>query len=283
MASSGVRYLYKDRLGSVTAWANGAGAVQATFAYGPYGEPKSWGGTRFGYTGQVALSELGLYHYHARVYDPAMGRFLQPDPIGYGDGPNLYLYAHGDPINGIDPLGLMEEVVVTARRRSPPPRPLPSAGRTSWADLNASASALAGWRAMLDAMARDISNTQAPKGGQAEKSCPAGTVDIASIQAGLSKAAADVSAPTVAKPGAIAGGGKSGPWTSQASRDLRIMTGRARFGPLRVVTGTSSIGGSIGRALPGWGTMLLFFDFVQLRNTQIEQEGSDDSGCISIA
>ena len=90
MAASGVRYLYKDRLGSITSWTNAAGVVQATFAYGPYGEPKAWGGSRFGYTGQVALSELGLYHYHARVYDPVTSRFLQTDPIGYGDGPNLY-------------------------------------------------------------------------------------------------------------------------------------------------------------------------------------------------
>ncbi len=63
MAASGVRYLYKDRLGSITSWTNSAGVVQATFAYGPYGEPKTWGGSRFGYTGQVALSELGLYYW----------------------------------------------------------------------------------------------------------------------------------------------------------------------------------------------------------------------------
>ncbi len=122
MAASGVRYLYKDRLGSITSWTNSAGAVQATFAYGPYGEPKTWGGSRFGYTGQVALSELGLYYYHARIYDPATGRFLQTDPTGYDDGPNLYTYVGGDPINLVDPLGLaaadgIEEIVVTAPRK----------------------------------------------------------------------------------------------------------------------------------------------------------------------
>ena len=122
MAASGVRYLYKDRLGSITSWTNAAGVVQATFAYGPYGEPKAWSGSRFGYTGQVALSELGLYHYHARVYDPVTGRFLQTDPTGYDDGPNMYIYVGGDPINMVDPLGMaaadgIEEIVITASRK----------------------------------------------------------------------------------------------------------------------------------------------------------------------
>ena len=34
-----------------------------------------------------------------------MGRFLQTDPIRYGDGANIYAYVHGDPVNGTDPNG----------------------------------------------------------------------------------------------------------------------------------------------------------------------------------
>lgn len=33
------------------------------------------------------------------------GQFLQTDPIRYDDGPNVYAYVHGDPINGADPSG----------------------------------------------------------------------------------------------------------------------------------------------------------------------------------
>ncbi len=35
---------------------------------------------------------LGLIHMNARVYDPAMGRFLQADPIGFEGGIESFVF-----------------------------------------------------------------------------------------------------------------------------------------------------------------------------------------------
>jgi RHS repeat-associated protein len=95
----------QDRQNSVIGVSDASGAI-TPYAYGPYGEPQSWSGSRFRYTGQIAIPEAQLYHYRARAYDPVMGRFLQTDPIGYDDGPNIYAYVGGDPVNRTDPSGL---------------------------------------------------------------------------------------------------------------------------------------------------------------------------------
>ena len=52
-----------------------------------------------------------MYNYKARIYSPTLGRFMQTDPIGYGDGVNWYNYVGSDPVNSKDTTGKFDEVV----------------------------------------------------------------------------------------------------------------------------------------------------------------------------
>jgi RHS repeat-associated protein len=61
--------------------------------------------------GQYFDEETGLHDNFNRTYNPSTGRYLQPDPLGYPDGPDAYLYASGDPVNKMDRLGLYQEDV----------------------------------------------------------------------------------------------------------------------------------------------------------------------------
>ena len=103
--TSNPRWLLKDLQGSVIAVANSAGQSVATNTYDAYGMPGPNNVGRFQYAGYMFVPEVGLYNTGARTYSPTLGRFLQTDPVGYGDGMNWYAYTHGDPVNGTDPTG----------------------------------------------------------------------------------------------------------------------------------------------------------------------------------
>jgi RHS repeat-associated protein len=67
-------------------------------------------GNLFTYTGREFDSDSRLMHYRARAYDPAEGRFKQRDPLEYVDSFGLYTYVASNPINGLDPLGLEDDI-----------------------------------------------------------------------------------------------------------------------------------------------------------------------------
>ena len=62
--------------------------------------------TVYGYAAGVFDIETGLSYFWHRYYDASTGRWLSQDPIGFGGGPNDYIYVHNSPANGVDPSGL---------------------------------------------------------------------------------------------------------------------------------------------------------------------------------
>jgi len=101
-----------DGAASVRQLTNLAGAVTDTYTYDAYGNLLAQQGTtpnNYLYRGEQYDPALAVYSLRARYYNPATGRFLSRDPLDGKavDPPSLhkYLYADGDPVNRIDPMG----------------------------------------------------------------------------------------------------------------------------------------------------------------------------------
>jgi RHS repeat-associated protein len=124
-----VFYYYQDSLGSTSHIAGANGQLIEYYKYDLYGKPTYWnasGGQISGsnpaynvrdlFSGERWITELGLYDLRNRYYSPDLGRFLQPDPIGFkGDASNLYRYCGNDWANRTDPLGLDTEFEIQYR------------------------------------------------------------------------------------------------------------------------------------------------------------------------
>ena len=57
------------------------------------------------YQGQIYDQETGLYYNRHRYFDPELGQYISPDPIGFAGGLRPQGYVH-NPLEWVDPLGL---------------------------------------------------------------------------------------------------------------------------------------------------------------------------------
>ncbi|MFE8595391.1 fibronectin type III domain-containing protein [Archangium violaceum] len=87
------------------------GAIVQSLDWDPLGRllsDSAPGTLPFGFAGGLFDADTGLVRLGARDYDPVTGRFLARDPLGFDGGQlNLYQYAFGDPVNRMDPTGLV--------------------------------------------------------------------------------------------------------------------------------------------------------------------------------
>jgi RHS repeat-associated protein len=102
--------IVSDYLGTPVEAYNDAGECVWSAELDIYGRVKDFTGDLdfipFRYQGQYSDTETGLYYNRFRYYEPAIGQYTQPDPIGLeGNNPTLYAYVN-DPNCWIDPLGL---------------------------------------------------------------------------------------------------------------------------------------------------------------------------------
>ncbi|MFA5074108.1 MAG: RHS repeat-associated core domain-containing protein, partial [Nitrospirota bacterium] len=102
-------FILKDHLGGTSTILDSGGNIKAKQFYQPYGADDSTDALLnpddiedHKFTGQEEDTETGLYNYNARMYDPALGRFISADSV---IGMNRYAYVSNNPVNRIDPSG----------------------------------------------------------------------------------------------------------------------------------------------------------------------------------
>ena len=119
-ANSTTRFVHEDHLGSTRLMTNLSGCIVESLDYLPFGELNSVGSasctsadTTHKFTAKERDSESNLDNFGARYDSSQYGRFMTPDLLGgILEDPqtlNKYAYVRNNPLNLIDPTGMMDE------------------------------------------------------------------------------------------------------------------------------------------------------------------------------
>ena len=109
-SAEGTAFYLKDKNGTVRDILDTDGSILNHIEYDSFGTPlvetNVTDSDRFKFTAREYDSDLGLYNYRSRHYDPTVGRYLSRDASGFMGGDlNLYRYVFNAPTQYIDPYG----------------------------------------------------------------------------------------------------------------------------------------------------------------------------------
>jgi RHS repeat-associated protein len=107
--------VHVDQLNRPVQMTDAAKAVVWSAVYSPFGGAYTITGSETlnaRFPGQWFQLEAGLHYNWHRHYDPSLGRYTQPDPLGFVDGPSVFAYARSAPNALVDFWGL-ETAVIT--------------------------------------------------------------------------------------------------------------------------------------------------------------------------
>jgi RHS repeat-associated protein len=110
-----------DRQGNVVCLIDAStGKPSETYRYTAFGEETIYNakgqkiaysqvGNPWRFSSKRVDPETGWIYFGRRYYDPEIGRWTTPDPLGFADGSNLYAYLHHKPPMMVDAYGLLGE------------------------------------------------------------------------------------------------------------------------------------------------------------------------------
>lgn len=101
-----------DLRGSIVGLVNLASrCLEELYSYSAFGKEKMLLGTSsknpWRYASKRFDPETGFSFFGRRYYDRDLGRWITPDPAGYTEGPNLYVFAENNPLKNSDAFGLL--------------------------------------------------------------------------------------------------------------------------------------------------------------------------------